>query len=70
GGSIEDFARVMHVSLVALGAVLFTSGMMNLLRDVLHLRPVLASSSGVGITHVLDDEPSDARPSQAQRAGQ
>lgn len=50
---IGDTVRIGHVALVALGSVLFTSGVVNLFRDTLRLRPVLASS-GIGLSHIVN----------------
>lgn len=68
-GTVGDLARVVHVSLAALGAVLLTSGVFNLLRDTLRLRPVLAAT-GLGITDVLADEEAQNARSRANGPAQ
>ena len=49
---VGDAVRIVHVALVALGSVLFTSGVINLFHDTLRLRPVLGSS-GIGLSHIM-----------------
>ncbi|MEM7628192.1 MAG: hypothetical protein AAF356_02100 [Planctomycetota bacterium] len=53
-GTLSGWLHVGHMVLVALGSVLFTVGAVNLLRDALRLRPVLASRP-IGLEGVMDD---------------
>jgi len=53
GGMVGDLLSQLHVVLVALGSVLITLGMVNIVIDTIRLRPVLMHR-GVGLSDVFE----------------
>ncbi len=53
GGLISDLAMQLHVVLVAVGSVLITLGIVNIVIDTVRLRPVLLHQ-GVGLSDVFE----------------